>query len=46
MAVFVVLDVHKKYFNATALEESGDILVQENFPNKTEGYDSLLAYTG
>ncbi|KXA93548.1 hypothetical protein AKJ64_00340 [candidate division MSBL1 archaeon SCGC-AAA259E17] len=46
MTVFAGLDVHKKYFHATALEESGDILVQKNFPNSSEGYDSILAKTG
>ncbi|KXA98984.1 hypothetical protein AKJ41_06200, partial [candidate division MSBL1 archaeon SCGC-AAA259O05] len=46
MTVFAGLDVHKKYFHATALEESGDVLVQKNYPNRSEGYDSLLAKTG
>ncbi|KXA91496.1 hypothetical protein AKJ57_00975 [candidate division MSBL1 archaeon SCGC-AAA259A05] len=46
MTVFAGLDVHKKYFHATAMDKSGDILVQEEFPNETEGYDSLLAMTG
>ncbi|KXA88662.1 hypothetical protein AKJ57_06515 [candidate division MSBL1 archaeon SCGC-AAA259A05] len=45
MTVFAGLDVHKKYFHATALEESGDVLVQKNYPNGSEGYDSLLAKT-
>ncbi len=45
MTVFAGLDVHKKYFHATVMEESGEILVQEDFPNETEGYDSLLAKT-
>ncbi|KXA92597.1 hypothetical protein AKJ65_07310 [candidate division MSBL1 archaeon SCGC-AAA259E19] len=46
MTIFAGLDVHKKYFHATALEESGAVLVQENFPNDSGGYDSLLAVTG
>ncbi len=46
MTVFAGLDVHKKYCHATVMDESGNILIQENFPNKTEGYDSLLAKTG
>ncbi len=46
MTVFAGLDVHKKYFHATAMDDSGEVLVQEDFPNKTEGYDSLLAKTG
>ncbi|KXA92928.1 hypothetical protein AKJ65_06875 [candidate division MSBL1 archaeon SCGC-AAA259E19] len=46
MTVFAGLDVHKKYFHATTMDESGEILFQGDFPNKTEGYDSLLAKTG
>ncbi|KXA89594.1 hypothetical protein AKJ62_02805 [candidate division MSBL1 archaeon SCGC-AAA259D14] len=46
MTVFAGLDVHKKYFHATVLEESGNVLVQKNFPNSSDGYDSLLAVTG
>jgi len=46
MTVFAGLDVHKEYFHATVMDKSGDILVQEEFPNETGGYDSLLAVTG
>ncbi|KXB00120.1 hypothetical protein AKJ41_04385 [candidate division MSBL1 archaeon SCGC-AAA259O05] len=46
ITVFAGLDVHKKYFHATALNEHGDVLVQKNFPNSSDGYDSLLAVTG
>ncbi|KXA88572.1 hypothetical protein AKJ61_04630 [candidate division MSBL1 archaeon SCGC-AAA259B11] len=45
MTDFIGLDVHKKYFHATVLEESGDVLIQKNFPNDSGGYDSLLAVT-
>lgn len=45
MSNYVGLDVHKKYFHATVVDESGEILVQEDFPNDSEGYGSLLSET-
>ncbi|KXA91478.1 hypothetical protein AKJ64_04710 [candidate division MSBL1 archaeon SCGC-AAA259E17] len=46
MTNYVGLDVHKKYFHATVMDEEGDVLIQESFPNDSEGFDSLLFKTG
>ncbi|KXA95361.1 hypothetical protein AKJ65_01975 [candidate division MSBL1 archaeon SCGC-AAA259E19] len=46
MTDYVGLDVHKKYFHATVMDEKGDVLIQESFPNDSDGFDSLLFKTG